>query len=529
MEWIADPTIWAGLATLVVLELVLGIDNLVFIAILAEKLPEKSRDRARVVGLLLALLMRFVLLSSIAWLSSLTQPIFSVYHNAFSARDLIMLIGGLFLLFKATTELNERLEGKDQNQQTNRKGARFWPVVAQIVVLDAIFSLDSVITAVGMTEHLLVMMAAVTIAISLMLLASKPLTRFVNAHPTIVILCLSFLLMIGFSLVADAFGYPIPKGYLYAAIGFSVMIEMLNQVAQFNRRRFLSSAMPLRQRTAEAVLRLLRGEPEDQELDKPASDKTAENSGAVNQQVFNQQEQRMIERVLGMSQRSVSSIMTIRHDIEHIDIHTLPEHFPMLMEKNQHTRLVIVDGSQSNEPLGIVHVIDLLRQQLQQQALDLRALIRQPLVFPEQLSLLAALEQFREAHTHFAFVADEFGSVEGIVTLSDVMETIAGNLPLEGEGLDARHDIQENDDGSLTANGYLPVEDLQMYVPLNLDEKREYHTLAGLLMEYAQKIPQEGDEIHIEGTLFRVLTVESHRIVKVLIVPRNESLPDYEV
>jgi predicted tellurium resistance membrane protein TerC len=167
MEWIADPSIWAGLITLIVIELVLGIDNLVFIAILAEKLPPKQRDRARVTGLLLAMLMRLLLLASISWLVTLTQPLFSFRSFTFSARDLIMLFGGFFLLFKATMELNERLEGKDSNNPTQRKGAKFWGVVTQIVVLDAIFSLDSVITAVGMVDHLLVMMAAVVIAISL--------------------------------------------------------------------------------------------------------------------------------------------------------------------------------------------------------------------------------------------------------------------------------------------------------------------------------------------------------------------------
>ncbi|VTR16607.1 integral membrane protein, YkoY family [Serratia fonticola] len=183
MEWIADPTIWAGLATLVVLEIVLGIDNLIFIAILAEKLPKKQRDKARIVGLLLALVMRLALLASISWLATLTKPLFVAMGHAFSGRDLIMLVGGIFLLFKATMELNERLEGKDEEHHGSRKGARFWPVVAQIVVLDAVFSLDSVITAVGMVDHLAVMMIAVCIAIGLMLLASKPLTRFVNAHP----------------------------------------------------------------------------------------------------------------------------------------------------------------------------------------------------------------------------------------------------------------------------------------------------------------------------------------------------------
>lgn len=284
MEWIADPSIWAGLITLVVIELVLGIDNLVFIAILAEKLPPAQRDRARVIGLLLAMLMRLLLLASISWLVTLTRPLFTYHDLSFSARDLIMLFGGLFLLFKATVELNERLEGKDSDNPVQRKGARFWGVVAQIVVLDAIFSLDSVITAVGMVDHLAVMMAAVVIAMSLMLLASKALTRFVNSHPTIVILCLSFLLMIGFSLIAEGFGFPIPKGYLYAAIGFSVIIESLNQLALFNRRRFLSANLTLRQRTTEAVMNLLSGHKETAEL---SSDTAALIDSQVDNPLFN--------------------------------------------------------------------------------------------------------------------------------------------------------------------------------------------------------------------------------------------------
>ncbi|MBG6244333.1 hypothetical protein CS369_04950 [Candidatus Symbiopectobacterium sp. 'North America'] len=528
MEWIADPTIWAGLATLVVLELVLGIDNLAFIAILAEKLPEKLRDRARVVSLSLVLLMRLVLLASMSWLVSLTAPLFTLFQQPFSARDIIMVIGGLFLLFKATVELNERLEGKDHEQHGQRKRAHFWAVMTQIVILDAIFSLDSVITAVGMTDHLLEMMSAVTISIGLMLLASKPLTRFVNAHPTIVILCLSFLLMIGFSLVANGFGYHIPKGYLYAAIGFSVLIEVLNQVAQFNRRRFLTSDVPLRQRTADVILKILRGEHEDAELNNQTSDLIGDNAQSGNA-VFNRQERRMIERVLGMGQRSVSSIMTSRHDIIAVELQSPQDALATLLEKSPHTRLVVMDSSTSDEPVGIVHVASLLQQQLRHELLDLHKLVRQPLVFPEQISLLQALEQFRTAKTHFAFVVDEFGSVEGIVTLSDVMETIAGNLPVEGEDVDARHDITQNEDGSWIANGYTPLEDLAMYIPLTLDEKREYYTLAGLMMEYSQRVPQEGDELTIDGYRFKILSMESHRIVKVAITQEHTPEQDYEV
>ncbi|MNB92404.1 Hemolysin C [compost metagenome] len=527
MEWIADPSIWAGLVTLVVLELVLGIDNLVFIAILAEKLPPAQRDRARITGLLLAMVMRLLLLASISWLVTLTRPLFTLYGHGFSARDLIMLFGGLFLIFKATVELNERLEGKDSENTTQRRGAKFWPVVAQIVVLDAVFSLDSVITAVGMVDQLPVMMAAVIIAIILMVMASKSLTRFVNNHPTIVILCLSFLLMIGFSLVADGFGFHIPKGYLYAAIGFSVIIEALNQLAIFNRRRFLWANQTLRQRTAETVVRLLSGRKEDAELDAQSSSLLADHD---NSPIFDPQERRMIERVLNLNQRSVSSIMTSRHDIEHIDLNAPEMSIRALLEKNQHTRIVVTGGEQEEELLGVVHIIDLLNQQLQGEALNLRALVRQPLVFPEGLPLLQALEQFRNARTHFAFVVDEFGSVEGLVTLSDVMETIAGNLPNEVEELDARHDIQKNADGSWTANGHMPLEDLVQYVPLPLDEKREYHTIAGLLMENLQRIPQPGEEVQVGEYALKTLEVENHRVQKVQLIPLSvEEDGDYEL
>jgi len=528
MEWVADPSIWVGLATLVILEIVLGIDNLIFIAILADKLPRQQRERARVTGLLLALVMRLLLLASISWLSTLTRPLITVFSHAFSARDLIMLAGGIFLLFKATTELNERLEGKDEENAQQGSRAKFWPVVAQIVVLDAVFSLDSVITAVGMVEHLPVMMAAVCIAIALMLLASRPLTRFVNDHPTIVILCLSFLLMIGFSLVAEGFGYYIPKGYLYAAIGFSVMIEMLNQLAQFNRRRFLSSSRSLRERTAETVLRVLRGKHEEAELDSHSSSMIAD-IDREEHAIFNQQERHMIERVLGLAQRSVSSVMTSRHDVDNLELNDPPELLTQQIANNQHTRILVTEDSSTDAPLGVVHVVDLLKQQLLHNALDLKAIIKQPLIFPEQLSLLAALEQFRQAKTHFAFVVDEFGSVEGVVTLTDVMETIAGSLPESSATLDARHDIVQLEDGSWIANGYMPLDDLVMYLPLPIDEKREYHTIAGLLMEYAQNIPQQGAQLHIDNYLFEPLEVSSHRILKVKITPLKPVEVDYEV
>jgi Hemolysins and related proteins containing CBS domains len=305
------------------------------------------------------------------------------------------------------------------------------------------------------------------------------------------------------------------------------MIEALNQLAIFNRRRFLFANQTLRQRTTETVMRLLSGRKEDAELD---ADTASMLRNSDDSQIFNLQERRMIERVLNLNQRSVSSIMTSRHDIEHIDLSAPEPEIRALLDKNQHTRVVVTGGDAEEDLLGVVHVLDLLQQSLRGEPLDLKVLIRQPLVFPETLPLLQALEQFRNARTHFAFVVDEFGSVEGIVTLSDVMETIAGNLPNEVEEIDARHDIQKNSDGSWTANGHMPLEDLVQYITLPLDEKRDYHTIAGLLMEYLQRIPKPGEEVQVGDVLLKTLEVESHRVHKVQLIPltRDED-PDYEV
>lgn len=509
-----DPTIWIGLSTLVVLEIVLGIDNIVFIAILAEKLPPNQRDKARVTGLAFALITRIVLLMFTGWLVTLTTPLFSLSGISFNARQLIMLIGGIFLLFKATMELNERLEGASHQDGKPKKTSHFWTVVAQIVVLDAVFSLDSVITAVGMVENIPVMIIAVCIAICIMMLASKPLAYFVNSHPTIVILCLSFLLMIGFSLVAEGFGFAIPKGYLYAAIGFSIMIEFFNQLAIFNRKKALNKK-PLRERTAEAILHLLKGDTEE-DSDNSSIDDDSDNN--KKESVFNDQELSMVERVLGLAQRSVSSIMTSRLNVDMVNINDDREVILKEIFDNPHSRLVVTDNDSIDEPLGIIQVNDLLKDVIQnKEPIDIASLIKQPLIFPETVSLLVALEQFKKAKTHFAFVVDEFGSMQGVVSVTDIIETIAGDFPTEEEEIDAKHDIQCLEDHTWIANGYIPVEELVRFVPIPIDDKREYHTLAGLLMEKAQHLLEVGETMQIGDYLFEIAQIESHRILKVKI------------
>jgi predicted tellurium resistance membrane protein TerC len=242
MEWISDPQAWIALLTLTALEIVLGIDNIIFISILAGKLPAEQQARGRQIGLLAAMITRILLLLSLAWLTRLTSPLFEIFHHPFSGRDLILIIGGLFLLGKSTLEIHDKLEGEEGHGDA-RAGASFASVIIQIMLLDIVFSLDSVITAVGMADDLAVMVIAVIVAVGVMLISSKGISEFVNRRPTVKILALSFLLLIGVSLVAEGLEFTIPKGYIYFAMAFSVFVEMLN----LQLRRKEQSPVKLRQ------------------------------------------------------------------------------------------------------------------------------------------------------------------------------------------------------------------------------------------------------------------------------------------
>ncbi len=229
IELLSDPASWVALATLSVLEIVLGIDNIIFISILVGRLPEAQRDRARIIGLALAMITRLALLLSIVWLTRLTKPWFAIFGHDFSGRDLVLLIGGAFLLVKSVLEIHHTLEGAEDNRKA-RLFSSFVIIVVQIAIIDIVFSLDSVFTAVGLAEphQVPIMVAAIVIAIIVMMVMSGPIARFVDRHPTVKILALAFLILVGMVLVADGFGHEVPKGYLYFAMAFSVCVEMVN-------------------------------------------------------------------------------------------------------------------------------------------------------------------------------------------------------------------------------------------------------------------------------------------------------------
>lgn len=249
MEWITNPESWIGLITLVALEVVLGIDNIVFISILSSKLPEEQQPRARRLGLLLAMGSRIVLLFSLSWIARLTTPLFSVLHVEITGRSLILILGGLFLLAKSTREIHQSLEGAHGGHGKIPEVPSFSSVLIQIMLLDLVFSLDSVITAVGMVNEIAVMVIAVVVAIGVMMAFAEPLSAFVERHPTVKMLALAFLLLIGFNLILDAVEIHVPKGYIYFAMGFSIFVEMLNLRAR-SRPKPVDLYEPYRPETA---------------------------------------------------------------------------------------------------------------------------------------------------------------------------------------------------------------------------------------------------------------------------------------
>ena len=507
MEWLLDPNIWVGLLTLVVLEIVLGIDNLIFIAILADKLPPHQRDKARLLGLSLAMIMRLGLLTMISWLVTLTAPLFTIGTLAFSGRDLILLLGGIFLLAKATMELHERVEGKSQIQTGKREYASFAAVVAQIIVLDAVFSLDAVITAVGMVEQLGVMMAAVIISMGVMLFASKPLTRFVNAHPTVVVLCLSFLLMIGLSLIAEGLGFHIPKGYLYAAIGFSVVIEFFNQLA---RRNFIKQEahIPLRDRTADAVLRLLGSKRGADHHDEPEAE-----AQAAEEPAFEAEERNMVSGVLSLSQRSVRSIMTNRSEISWINIEDDADTIRAQLLATPHGFFPVCRG-QLDEVIGVARAKDLIADLTQSGAID-QAHIRAPIIMPDASGVLKVMDRLKRSHGQLVIIADEYGTLQGLVTPIDILEAIAGEFPDEDE----QPVVQALGPGRWRVDGSADLHYLEQVLEADalVGDTDDYTSLAGLMLERFGTLPKVGDAVEIEGFRFEVAQVLERRIATVIV------------
>lgn len=494
-----------GLLTLIVLEIVLGIDNLVFIAILADKLPPEQRDKARVIGLSLALVMRLALLSVISWLVTLTKPLVFIFDYSFSGRDLILLFGGLFLVYKAVTELHEKMEGKPEIKTNSSVAyASFWAVVTQIIVLDAVFSLDSVITAIGMVDNIYVMMTAVVVAVIVMLIASKPLTNFVNRHPTVVILCLSFLLLIGISLIAEGFGFHIPKGYIYSGIGVAILIEAFNQFSQRNVEKH-QAKIPLRHRTANAIFKLMG---EKDEISTPIDKKDTDG-------LFVSEERYMIGGVLTLAERSVASIMTPRTQISWINIDEDHDIIREQILSVPHSLFPVCRGS-LDKVITIARAKDLIDALDDPDELSNVLKRQRPIFIFEKMKVIDAINTLRTSKGSLVLVSDEFGVVQGLISPLDVFEAIAGEFPDADEQLD----LIKVDERTWHANGLLDLYQLELELGMIelMPDHADYISVAGLILDKTQTEVQVGTSIVYETIYFEVIEMDGNRIKLVKII-----------
>ena len=521
MEFLVDPHLWIGLATLIILEVVLGIDNLVFIAILADKLPPNQRDKARIIGLSLALIMRIILLFSISWVITLTQPLFSIGSFDFSGRSIILMLGGIFLLAKGTMELHERLEGGHKPKEGKIVHAVFWQVIVQIVVLDAVFSLDSVITAVAIVDNIWVMIAAVCIAMAVMMTAAKPLMSFVSKHPTVIVLCLGFLLMIGFSLVVEGLGFHIPKGYLYVAIGFSVLVEAANQLGRHNREKNITKG-DLRERTSEAVFRLLGGRVGEEPLSDTVdviAEKTAQD------ELFRPEEKDMIRGVLALGDRPVSSIMSSSNELEWLDLNKKPEELYTAIRQLTHSRVILAHDSVDNF-VGVAVVKELLNRVIDRDSVNWARVTRQPAIVHESTDVLKVMEHLRRSPVQMVMIVDEHGALEGIATPTDVLEAIAGEFP---DMYEEAAVLERQDDGSWLADGFIDIRQLSSTIGFDLvDAANRYSTLAGYILTQIGHLPQKGDSIETDTLSFEILSLDKRSIAKVRIREINHDEPSEE-
>ncbi len=503
--WIADPSAWAGLGTLILIEIVLGIDNIVFISILAASLPRNQRPHAFVTGLGLALVARLGLLTGIAWVVTLTQPIVTFLGHSFSWRDIILLAGGVFLLLKGTMEMHERLEGQIFDPHKSAEShAVFWQVIAQIVILDAIFSLDSVITSVGMVQHLPIMYLAVITAVGFMLLASGPLVAFIEQHPTVIILCLGFLFMIGLGLITDGIGLHIPKGYLYSAILFSLAIEFCNQYALRNRRRRVTMR-DMRETTARIILGLLGGKAVTDSVPMDALALGTVSGG----QPFAPEERDMVGRVIRLSGRTARFIMTPAQRARWLDADADFDEAERFAARTDFSWLPVRD-METDDVLGVVPVARLAACR-GRAPFSLKALVQAAPTVLEHTALADVLADFRSHPVPLLFVVDEYGTVVGQITPANLLSVLAGQM---GD-MPSSPDSCRLPDGAWKLPGRLSVDMVSSWLGIIPGRRSGAATLAGLILEKLQHIPRPGEKFQYQGWNMEITRMDGNRIDEV--------------
>ncbi|WP_367670642.1 TerC family protein [Sodalis-like secondary symbiont of Drepanosiphum platanoidis] len=501
MKFFLNPSIFVELITLIILEIVLGIDNIIFITILSDTLVPKKRNHARLIGLILALIMRLTLFLIMSWMVNLTSPILNIFSFLFSGRDIILLFGGIFLVFKSIIELHKRLKYKKHNSSILSNYSNFWSVVFQIVILDTIFSLDSIITAIGMVNKLPVMIIAVIISMFFMLLASKILIKFINSHQTIIILCLSFLLIIGLNLILEGFGFFIPKEYLYFAIGFSILIEIFNYIARKNSIKNKSNKL-IKKHTSKAIIRLISGKNKKNNnfIKKSLIFKTKE--------YFVKKERYMITGVLSLASRNLKSIMTPRNSISWLNCQKSINKIKFILMKNPHNIFPVCDG-ELDKLIGTIHSKDLINKINSNKEIKNFAINNPTIVVPETQDIFKVLKKLRYSKRNLIMISDEFGIIQGLITPLDILEAIVGGFFDEDE----TPEIEKHKNYFLV-KGSTDLYTLQQNLNISklIKKRNNVVSLRGLLLSYSNKIPKVNDFIDINEWRFTIKKIIECRI-----------------
>ncbi len=508
MEFLSTPALWAGLIILTAIEIVLAMDNLALSDVLAGKLPEGLRGRARVAGLLAALLVRVGLLCLFWRLLGLSEPLFTAGGFVFSPRSGLLLCAGIFLVTKATRGLHERLEGGFPVEDTPSDKTGFWYITAQIAALDAIFSLDAVAAALGLMDSLGLMITALVVAAPAAVLLKKRLPDLMHRRPTIQILCLDYLMLVGLVLVADAAGFHIPKGYIYAIIGFSMLVECGRQI--LDRRRDLRlGRRTLRLRTAGAVLRFLGSSTTFYKQSGRAPEQTL--GGAD----LSHEAREMLYGVLTMGERHIRSIMTPRPEITWVDMDDTPAEIRGTVRQSPHS-VYPVRRSSTDEVLGVVYGKDLMAVLPEAGEFNLSGIMHPPIFVQDSVGILRVMEVLRDTRAKMALITEEYGSVVGLVTPLDILEVIAGDFP----EVDENPDFAPDGDNAWKVGGGIDMHRLEMLLDTDLlhADSGDYVTLGGYLMHSLGRLPRPGDTLEKDNIRFEVLEARDRKadLVRVL-------------
>ena len=502
MEIFPPPALWAGLIILICIEVVLSLDNLALIEVLAGKLPESRRARARALGLLIALGGRVGLLCLFWQLLSVDAPVFSIAGFVFSPRSTLLLCGGVFLIAKATRGLHERLEGGSPMEDTASDNTGFWYIVAQIAALDAIFSLDGVAVALGLMDSLGLMVLAVIAAMPVAILLNRKRPLFMIRHPTIQILCLDYLMLVGLVLAVDAAGLHIPKSYIYAAIGFSMLVEGGRQI--LDRRRDLRLGQrSLRLRTAGAVLRFLGSSTTFRKQLGSGGEMPSDNAGMTDGA------RDMLYGVLTLGERHIRSIMTPRPEITWVDMEDTPAEIRDAVRQSPHS-VYPVRRSSTDEVLGVVYGKDIVAVLPEEGDFDLNDILRPPVFVQDSVGILRLMEVLRATRAKIALITEEYGSVVGLVTPLDILEVIAGEFP----EVDEDPDFIPDGENCWKVDGGVDLHRLELLLDTDIlrDNAGDYVTLGGYLMHNLGRLPQSGDSLEEDDLYFEVLEATDRKV-----------------